>query len=115
MKSIPFDFALEAIADLDPYTKPMFGCTAVYVDLKIIFVLRDRADHKDDNGIWVATTAEHHKPLKKDFPSLRSLKMFGPKSTGWQVLPSSAADFEESALKICELVLAKDLRIGKIP
>ena len=115
MKSVPFDFVLEAIHNLTPYTKPMFGCTAVYVDLKIIFILRDRESFLEDNGIWVATTAEYVDSLKKDFPSLRSLKMFGPKSTVWQVLPSSATDFEESANKLCDLVLSKDPRIGKIP
>lgn len=114
-KVIPFDFVLEAIDGLNPYTKQMFGCFAVYVDLKIMFVLRDRSDHIEDNGVWIATTAEHHKSLRQEFPSMRSLKMFGPDSTGWQLLPSDASDFEESALKACEMVMAKDPRIGKIP
>jgi hypothetical protein len=114
-KAIPFDFVIDAIDSLDPYTKPMFGCTAVYVDTKIVFVLRDRNDHVEDNGIWVATTPEHHKSLKKEFSSMRSLAMFGPQSTGWQVLPSDSADFEEAALKICDMVIAKDPRVGKVP
>jgi hypothetical protein len=41
--------------------------------------------------------------------------LLGKKTTGWQVLPSDAPDFEESALHACELVLARDHRIGKIP
>jgi hypothetical protein len=35
--------------------------------------------------------------------------------TGWQVLPADAEDFEQAALHACELVLAGDPRIGKVP
>jgi hypothetical protein len=31
------------------------------------------------------------------------------------VLPTDADDFEEAALRACELVLAEDPRIGKVP
>jgi hypothetical protein len=46
---------------------------------------------------------------------MRSITVFGPEVTGWQVLPSDAPDFEESALRACELVIARDPRIGKVP
>jgi hypothetical protein len=46
---------------------------------------------------------------------MRSIQMFGKKVTGWQVLPVDAPDFEESALRACELIAAEDPRIGKIP
>ena len=39
----------------------------------------------------------------------------GKKVTGWQVLPVDAQDFEQSALQACDLVLARDPRIGKVP
>jgi hypothetical protein len=35
--------------------------------------------------------------------------------TGWQVLPVDAPDFEEAVLRACDLVLAGDPRIGKVP
>jgi hypothetical protein len=35
--------------------------------------------------------------------------------TGWQVLPVDSPDFEGDALRPCELILAKDPRIGKVP
>jgi hypothetical protein len=35
--------------------------------------------------------------------------------TGWQVLPVDAPDFEETAMGPCELVVARDSRIGKVP
>jgi hypothetical protein len=46
---------------------------------------------------------------------MRSIQLFKKKVTGWQVLPADAPDFEESALRACELVLARDPRIGKVP
>ena len=46
---------------------------------------------------------------------MRSIKVFGKPVTGWQVLPASATDFEEAALHACELVIARDPRIGKVP
>jgi len=53
--------------------------------------------------------------LRREFPRMRSIHLFGKKVTGWQVLPVDAPDFEESAVRACELVLACDPRIGKVP
>lgn len=115
-KPITFDFVLEALAETNPYTKPMFGATSVYIDNKIIFILRDKPDSSaEDNGVWLATTDEHHESLKKDFPNMRSIALFGPGTTGWQVLPAEADNFEETVMKACECVLNGDIRIGKIP
>jgi hypothetical protein len=95
----------------------MFGCLAVYVGEKIVFVLRDKRDNKTetDNGVWLATTQEHHESLCREFPNMRSIQVLGKEVTGWQVLPSDASDFEQAALRACHLVLARDCRIGKIP
>jgi hypothetical protein len=46
---------------------------------------------------------------------MRSIRLFGKEVTGWQVLPGDAQDFEEAALRTCELLLAGDPRIGKVP
>lgn len=115
MKRIPFEFVLEALESADPYTKPMFGCTAVYVGEKIVLILRERESSPGDNGVWLATTPEHHESLAREFPSMRSIAVFGPGPTGWQVLPVDSADFEEAALRACELILEGDPRIGKVP
>jgi hypothetical protein len=114
-KPIPHEFVLDAIADLSPRTNPMFGCIAVYVQEKIVLVLRDKPGQDADNGVWLATTEDHHESLRTDFPSMRSIKVFGKPVTGWQVLPADADDFEGAALHACELVLAGDPRIGKVP
>jgi hypothetical protein len=114
-KPIPHEFVLEAIASLSPRTRPMFGCLAIYVQEKIVLILRDKPGKTEDNGVWLATTAEHHPSLRREFPTMRSIKVLGKKVTGWQVLPSDANDFEEAALHACDLVLAGDPRIGKVP
>ena len=115
-RTVPHEFVLDAIASLSPETRPMFGCVAVYVRDKIVCVLRDkRNEAADDDGMWLATTVEHHASLRQDFPSMRSIRVLGKKVTGWQVLPVDASDFEEAALRACEFILAGDPRIGKVP
>jgi hypothetical protein len=114
-KRVPYEFVLEALAPLSPMTRPLFSCVAVYVEEKIVFALRDRPTATADNGVWVATTKEHHESLRLELPSLRSIGALGKGVTGWQILPAEADDFESAALRACELVLARDLRIGKVP
>lgn len=114
-KPVPHQFVLDALAELEPYTRPMFGCLAIYVGDKIVLILRDRPNHPEDNGVWLATTREHHESLRREFPSMRTIGLLGEDVTNWQVLPASAPDFEQAALHACELVITGDPRIGKVP
>jgi hypothetical protein len=114
-KAVPHEFVLDALADLPTETRTMFGCLAVYLGDKIVLILRDRRDPPADNGVWLATTEEHHQSLAREFPSMRSIQLFGDKISGWQVLPADAPDFEQAALHACELIAARDPRIGKVP
>ena len=98
-RPVPHEFVLDAIAPLSPWTRPMFGCLAIYVEDKIVLILRDKRDHAADNGVWLATTEEHHQSLRREFPNMRSIQVLGKKVTGWQVLPTDAEDFEEAALR----------------
>lgn len=114
-KPIPYEFVLDYLAPLSPRTRPMFGCLAVYIGDKIIGALRDKAGQNSDNGLWLATSEEHHQSLHRDFPHMRSIQVFGKPVTSWQVLPADSSDFEESALRACELIRGGDPRIGKVP
>ena len=114
-KAPPHEFVLEALSSLSPHTRPLFGCLAIYVGEKIMLILRDKAGNTADNGVWLATAEEHHESLRREFPSMRSVALLGKKVTAWQVLPADASDFEAAALRACELVLAGDPRIGKVP
>ena len=114
-KAVPHPFVLDALTELSPVTRPMFGCLAVYIKDKIVLALRDKPDGIADNGVWLATTEAHHESLRCEFPNMRSIQIFGNKVTGWQVLPADAPDFEEAGLRACELIAARDPRIGKVP
>jgi len=114
-KTIPFDFVLEQLSTIDVVTRPMFGCYAIYAGNKIVLLLRQRKDFAKDNGVWLATSLEHHESLKSDFPSMRSISLFGDTPSGWQNLPAEADNFEELAIKACQLIIKGDSRIGKIP
>ena len=116
-QQIPFSFILDYLLPLQPRIRPMFGCHAIYVGDKIVFIVRDKETELTCNGIWIATSHEHHKSLKKEFPSLQSVSVLnnGSRETGWQMVHAEADDFESSAIHACELVLRNDPRIGKIP
>lgn len=114
-KAIPFGFVLERLENKSPVTRPMFGCHAIYIGEKIVLILRNKATEKRDNGVWLATTPEHHTSLKLLFPSMRSIQLFGGKISSWQNIPAGAIDFEESVMVLCDLIIKNDSRIGKIP
>ncbi|WP_394834616.1 hypothetical protein LVJ94_49785 [Pendulispora rubella] len=113
-KKIPFEFVLDELDGVGPWTRPMFGCIAVYVEEKIMFLLRDKKND-GDNGVWVATTKEHHDSLRRELPSLRSISVLGTGETNWQMIPVDSDDFEDSVLRACAMVRGRDPRIGKVP
>ena|SRR5882672_1613381 len=124
-KSPAFSFVLDELED-SPLagrirTRPMFGSHAVYVDAKIVFILRQRNNPKTirDNGIWVAMLPEFTDSVRKEFPALRPIELFAARSrtgfTGWLSLPDTDDAFEQSALALCRLLVHGDKRLGKIP
>ena len=115
-KGPAYAFVLDELDALDPHTKPMFGCTAVYVGERIVLILRERESRADDNGVWVAIPQEHQAALRKQLPSLRAVGVLAEQgSTGWQNLPADGADFEEEVLRACALIRAGEPRIGRVP
>ncbi len=116
-RKIPFPFITDLLSPLNIVIKPMFGCHAIYVRERIMIILRQRDDHEDANGIWIATSKEHHASLKKELPTLHSVFILsdGKKETEWQMIHVDADDFESSAIRVCELILKGDARVGRIP
>ncbi len=116
---VPYGFVLEALEACDPVVRPMFGAHAVYVGERIVLILRKRETARDDNGVWLATTAEHHASLKREFPTLRSIRVLQKPGdtapTGWQLIPADSDDFDESVQRVCALVRRGDPRVGKVP
>lgn len=112
---VPYEFVIEALTPLAPDVRRFFSGFAVYIGPRFVLILHDRPAQQADSGVWLATTAEHHESLRGEFPNMRSVQMFGTPVTSWQVLPVDAPDFEESAMRACELIASRDPRIGKIP
>lgn len=113
-KKIPFEFLIEELISIDPIVKPFFGAHGIYRGEIILFILRKKEAHPDDNGIWVATYKEHHATLQKQFPALRNINLLGG-DTQWLNLPEECDSFEEDAMKLAGLVLKNDGRIGRLP
>jgi hypothetical protein len=81
-KPIPHAFVLDALSTLSPYTRPMFACLAIYVRDKIVLILRNKPTNAADNGVWLATTQEHHQSLRREFPNMRSIQALRKPVTG---------------------------------
>ena len=114
-KRVPHEFVLDAIAEVRPTTRAMFGALAVYVGEKIVFLLRDRPDDPQANGVWLAILTEFQESLHAEFPNTGTVRIMGKDISGWRLLAVDADDFEASALHACELVVRNDPRIGKVP
>ena len=96
----------------------MFSGFAVYVADKIVAMLRDSAKAPEDNGLWLVL-AEITDPgdpgLRRELPSLRTINLLGGKIGHWLLVPSDGPDFEAESLRVCDLLLARDPRLGRIP
>ena len=114
-KRLPQEFVLDAVAEVCPTTRAMFGALAVYVGEKIVFLLRDRPTDPQANGVWLAIPTEFQENLHADFPNAGPVRIMGKEISGWRLLAVDAEDFEASALHACELVVRNDPRIGKVP
>ena len=112
-KPVAFAFVLDRLDRLSPYTRPMFGCTAVYVDERIVFVLRERGD--SDDGVWVAFAPEAEAQVRAILPRLQDIDMFGGNVRGWKKLAATSAEFEEDVELACSQVLAGNTHFGKVP
>ena len=114
-RPIPFEFVVEAIETRSPWVRPMFGCFSVYVGDEIVLFLRERDDEIHTNGVWVATTPAHRESLAAEFFITRQTLREGEFGSKWLRLPSDHPRFEQDALRACELIVARDPRVGHPP
>jgi hypothetical protein len=124
-KSLAYSFVFEELQSRLSVDRirvnPMFGSHALYVDDKIVFILRRKDDPNTarDNGVWVAMPPERVDSVARQFPAMRPIEMFQTAGrtgfSGWLNLPESEDGFEESAFELCRLIASGDPRIGKFP
>ena len=62
-KRAPHQFVLDAIAEMHPMIRAMFGALAVYVGEKIVFLLRDGPCDPQADGVWLAIPTEFQESL----------------------------------------------------
>jgi hypothetical protein len=110
----PFAFVLEELAPLRPAVRQMFGFTYVYLGERLLLALRESAKYSQYNGVWLFTEAAHIESLRREFPLLPRRYFWKSGKNGWVILVSSSEEFEEHALRACELVLQGDRRVGRV-
>jgi len=114
--SLPFPFILEELSAVRPTVKHMFGFVSLYLDDKLVCSLRDSVKQPGSNGMWLYTTIEDVDSLAREFPDLPKRQLWRSRSgnNAWLILASRLENFEEHALKACELILNGDRRIGRV-
>ncbi len=113
-RPFPFQFVIDELWPIRPITKRMFGFTYVYLGDKLLLALRDNTKRPQTNGVWVFTQAADLESLRREFPTLPRHCFWKSGKNGWVVLASKLEDFEESAFKVCEMILRGDQRIGRV-
>jgi hypothetical protein len=114
VKPIPYEFVFDYLPS-GIIVKKMFGMHYIYLSKRIMLILRKRDNSPELNGIWVATDKEHHQSLKNNIPELGPFFIDGDERHGnWLLIPDDAEDFEEAAIKVCEMISHGDPRIGKL-
>jgi hypothetical protein len=111
---VPYDFVFDYLPR-NVVVRPMFGMYYIYLNKKIMLILRKASKNLDMNGIWVATSKEHHKSLERDIPALTDFLLDNGEmhDSDWRLLKHDHDDFESAAIQLCELITHGDRRIGK--
>jgi putative CocE/NonD family hydrolase len=115
-REIPFDFILDYLLTIEMEVRPFFGMFSIYSGQKLLLMLRDRKNEPEMNGIWIAMN-KGHEALKRELPGLGEYPGARPnkKDDGWLHISPDSDNFEQLAIRICELIVHRDPRIGKIP
>jgi hypothetical protein len=111
-RDIPFDFVLDQLEPLGPTTRAMFGSTGVYLDERVVFILRKKGD--SDDGVWVCFEPSVEAEVRELLPALQHIDVLG-NVRAWRKLAASHPNFEDDVLRACKLLLAGDTRLGKLP
>jgi hypothetical protein len=112
-QSMPFDFLLDELP-ASIIVKPAIGMFYIYFNGRIVLIFRKTNKNPQHNGIWIATTREHHNSLMAEVPAISPFELDEGIDTAWLLLSHRHDDFESAAVRICRLVSGKDPRIGKV-
>jgi hypothetical protein len=114
-KAAPYEFVFDYLPR-NIVVKAMFGMYYIYLNKKLMLMLREAVKEPEMNGIWVSTNKMHHQSLEQEIPGLTEYVIYeGEKryESHWKLLKPDDDDFETSAIYVCGLVSKGDNRIGK--
>ena len=111
-RKIAYDFVLDALSELGPTTRAMFGSTGVYLGERVVFILRKKGD--PDDGVWVAFDEDRTSDATAALPNLQAIQRL-PNVRCWRKLAESHPEFEDDVLEACRLAGDPDGPLGKIP
>ncbi len=113
-KRPPFHFLLDYLP-ARIVIRPAIGMYYIYWNKKIVLILRQVKKNAQHNGLWIATSKEHHESLKAAIPAITDFVFDKGEAfdTAWLQLKDDHDDFETAAIRICELICQRDKRIGK--
>lgn len=111
-RPIAYEFVLDQLAPAHPTTRAMFGSTGVYLDERVVFILRQKGDA--DDGVWIAYEPEREAEVLAAFPSAARISRV-PNARGWRKLAAASPSFEDDVLKACRIARTSDGLLGKIP
>jgi len=100
---VPYSFILSFFYPVRPAIKKMLGCYGLFVNKKLVMLLRERDNHPEFNGVFLST--ELH-------TSNMNFDIDGAEFT-WIFISEDLDDFEEKVKKAAEMVKNGDERIGK--
>ncbi len=110
---VPYNFVLRYLYPVRPRIKKMLGCYGLYLDKKLLLLLRDRENQPEFNGIFVATQPEFFDNLQNELHVSNMIFDIDGAPHTWIFLSEDLEDFDEKVKKACELIKVNDKRIGK--
>lgn len=110
---VPYDFVLRYLYPVRPQIRKMLGGYALFVNKKNIMLLRERENHPEYNGIFVATQPEYFDALEAEIHASPMEFDIDGSEHCWIFISEDLEDFDAKVKIACELVKAGDERIGK--
>ena len=110
---VPYDFILRLLYPLRPKIRKMLGGYVLVLDNKILFYLRDRENHPEYNGVFVATQPKYYDALSQEIHASNMEVDIDGVAHSWLFISEDLDDFEKKLKTACDLLKAGDTRIGK--
>ncbi len=111
--NVPYSFILSFFFPVRPVIKKMLGCYGLFVNKKLVVLLRERDNQPEFNGVFIATQPEYFDELSNELHSSNmDFDIDGAEYT-WIFISEDLEDFKDKVKRAAELIKNGDQRIGK--